>query len=182
MCQITCPAGYHAHSIDSSCRECPAGYYSNAEMMPQCVDCNGRPKANTDTGQTSSTAACGSSPCPKGKAAASTVDSTCDTCDSGKFQDLDEPQHYGCKYCPAGWQFVSASAGCERCAAGKYRSSSTDATSCENMTSLCPAGTFFSSASASDTELQMGSTADDAACKACPSGLYQAVQNQSAIM
>lgn len=143
-------AGYEPDADQLGESQCPAGKYSWATGLPECVNCPSGQFINA-VGATECEA------CPVGRAGNDTRVTTqlCPACPDGKYAPSTGLSE--CLPCPYGFKSVSSGLtrdSCVECPKGTYSDAATGTASCTN----CPVGTFAGTLASKE-------------CEPCPPGL-----------
>jgi hypothetical protein len=225
-CRDNCQSGRYIKGATIgaflNCTICPSGKYQpTAHVNPSiaCTTCIGSYILDDGVTETEHNSADDCKRCPAGKEYVSTT-TECTVCKVGKYQSsytvanavcvpcdagryiTDDGQyadkHVGCKFCPAGKEFVSTTTECTVCNAGKYQSSSdlVNATcvpcvgkyivddgendakhDSPNDCTFCPAGKEFVSTNAtcricSFSKFQNQAEVPGPVCQTCPANTF----------
>ena len=163
-----CPAGMYSQTSSAECKECRAGFYSNASKSTSCSACDAG-KYNNASG------ANGCSECDVGKVTIATGQSSCADCAPGKYMAI-RGGSSGCSLCSGGkYQPNTGATGCIACPKG-MQADATGSYECEVCAhnSIAPiAGTIACEVCSAPTQTN-GSTSPENRlnCTACDLGYY----------
>jgi hypothetical protein len=145
-----CAAGTFGGGGETTCGQCPKGWYSDSQGSPECVKCSNG-KFQNQLEQTGCTA------CPFGQVGTGLGKQSCAACAPGQHSVDPGVVGFGateCSACASGKVPSNSKHGCDDCGVGKYRDPATFI--CET----CSVGTYSAT------------TATESACPGCPVGRY----------
>ena len=108
----SCGAGQKINTVDSTCFDCLAGFFTASANLKECAPCKlGR--YQSDTGQ----ALC--LPCSPGEFQKNSGATKCELCAESTFFG-GKARNRTCVHCPTGWSSAEGSTKCQACGAGTY--------------------------------------------------------------